>query len=88
MQWEIKVLKHGGGWHFTSADIDSDGRDEFLYSLGSNEVIALDNDAPDHILWRVPLSATPDTPVIADIDNDGLAEIIVSTYDGYLNILK
>ena len=88
VQWEIKVLKHGGGWHFTSADIDSDGRDEFLYSLGSNEVIALDNDAPDHILWRVPLSATPDTPVIADIDNDGLAEIIVSTYDEYLNVLK
>ncbi|MDQ1328270.1 MAG: hypothetical protein QG641_1555, partial [Candidatus Poribacteria bacterium] len=79
---------HGGGWHFTSADIDSDGRDEFLYSLGSNEVIALDNDAPDHILWRVSLNSTPDTPVIADIDIDNLAEIIVCTSDGYLNVLK
>ena len=50
--------------------------------------IALDNDAPNHILWRAPLSAQPDTPILADIDGDGLAEIVVCTSDGYLNVLK
>jgi outer membrane protein assembly factor BamB len=87
IQWRIDGLTSGSG-HFTSADIDSDGRDEFLYSLGTNEIIALDNDAPNNILWRAKLPATSDTPVIADIDNDGLAEIIVCTSDGYINILK
>ncbi len=87
VQWEIKGLSHGGGGHFVSGDIDSDGRDEFLFSLGSNEIIALDNDAKDHILWKAPLPSTPDTPILADIDNDGFAEIIVCTSDGYLNVL-
>lgn len=88
VQWQIEGLTHGGGGHFTSADIDSDGHYEFLYSLGTNEVIALDNDAPDHILWRAKLPSMPDTPIIADIDNDGFAEIVVCTSDGYLNVLK
>ena len=91
IKWQVEGLKsHGSmsGGHFTSGDIDSDGRDEFLYPLGSNEIIALDNDAPDHILWRAHLDAEPGTPILADIDGDGLAEIIVCTTDGYLNIVK
>jgi hypothetical protein len=91
VKWQVEGLKghgSGSGGHFTSGDIDSDGRDEFLYPLGSNEIIALDHDAPDHILWRAHLEAEPDTPVIADVDGDGLAEIIVCTTDGYLNVLK
>jgi len=91
IKWQVEGLKsHGSmsGGHFTSGDIDSDGRDEFLYPLGSNEIIALDNDVPDHILWRARLDAEPGTPILADIDGDGLAEIIVCASDGYLNILK
>lgn len=86
-KWQVEGLSHAGG-HFTSCDIDSDGRDEFLYSLGSKEIIALDDDAPGHILWRVHLDANPDTPVLADVDGDGFAEVIVCTSDGYLNVLK
>jgi len=90
-KWKVDGLKPNGGYsggHFTSADIDSDGRDEFLFPLGSNEIIALDHDVPNHILWRVSLDAEPGTPIIADIDDDGLAEIVTCTSDGYLNILK
>ena len=81
---------HGSmsGGHFASGDIDSDGRDEFLYPLGSNEIIALDNDVPSHILWRARLAAEPGTPILADIDGDELTEIIVCTSDGHVNILK
>jgi outer membrane protein assembly factor BamB len=91
MKWQVAGLQsHGSmsGGHFASGDIDSDGRDEFLYPLGSNEIIALDHDAPNHILWRAHLSAEPDTPILADIDGDGFAELIVCTTDGYLNVLK
>ncbi len=90
-KWQIDGLQghgSGSGGHFASGDIDSDGRDEFLYPLGSNEIIALDHDAPDHILWRARLDAEPETPILADIDGDGLAEILVCTTDGYLNVLK
>jgi len=91
VKWGVDGLRsHGSmsGGHFASGDIDSDGRDEFLYPLGSNEIIALDHDAPNHTLWRAHLSAEPDTPILADIDGDGFAEIIVCTTDGYLNVLK
>ena len=82
------VKAHGGNSHFASGDIDSDGRDEFIYPLGPNEIIAVDHDAPDHILWRAHVASQPGTPVLADIDGDGLAEIVVCTVDGYLNVLK
>lgn len=91
VKWQVEGLQpHGSmsGGHFTSGDIDSDGRDEFLYPLGSNEIIALDNDVPSHILWRARLAAEPGTPILADIDGDELTEIIVCTSDGHVNILK
>ena len=56
--------------------------------LFRSEIIAVDHDASDHILWRAHLSAQPDSPILADVDGDGLAEIIVCTSDGYLNVLK
>ncbi|MBD3184636.1 PQQ-binding-like beta-propeller repeat protein [Candidatus Poribacteria bacterium] len=90
VKWEVKDLKsHGSmsGGHFASGDIDSDGYDEFLYPLGSNELIALDHHADNHVLWRVVLSADPGTPILADVDGDGLAEILVCTSDGFLNVL-
>lgn len=91
VKWQIDGIKsHASmsGGHFASGDIDSDGRDEFIYSLGPNEIIALDHDVPNHVLWRAKVAAQPDTPILADVDGDGLAEIVVCTADGYLNILK
>lgn len=86
--WQIENLGNSSGGHFTSGDINSDGKDEFLFSLASNEIIALSHDVTGHILWRKRLGATPDTPILADIDGDGLTEIIVCTSDGYINVLK
>ncbi|MGQ9608032.1 MAG: FG-GAP repeat domain-containing protein [bacterium] len=86
--WQIENLENSSSGHFTSCDINSDGKDEFLFSLVSNEIIALFHDVTGHILWRKRLGAIPDTPVLADIDGDGLAEIIVCTSDGYINVLK
>jgi len=91
VKWQVEGLQpHSSmsGGHFASGDIDSDGHDEFLYPLGSNEIIALDHDEPSHVLWRAPLTSEPGTPILADIDGDELMEIIVCTNDGYVNILK
>ena len=91
VKWQIEDLQNHNSYstgHFASGDIDSDGCDEFLYPLGSNELIAADFHASNHVLWRVPLQSEPGTPILADIDGDGLAEILVCTQDGYLNILK
>ncbi|MBM3215072.1 hypothetical protein FJZ36_09180 [Candidatus Poribacteria bacterium] len=87
LRWEVGGV-NGSGGHVTSGDIDSDGRDEFLYPLASRELIAFDDAAPGHVLWRVSLGGNPDTPLIADVDDDGMAEIVVFTDDGFLNVLK
>jgi len=91
VRWEVADIapNHSNpGGHFATGDIDGDGRDEFIYPTGSGELLAFSEDAPGHVLWRVQLSAEAETPVIADVDGDGLAEIVVATADGFLNVLK
>jgi hypothetical protein len=91
VRWEVPGVEpnhSNSGGHFAAADIDGDGRDEFIYPSGSRELIALSETADGHILWRVQLPAEPETPIIADVDGDGRAEILVVTTDGFLNVLK
>ena len=91
IRWEASDIQpnhSNSGGHFASGDIDGDGRDEFIYPSGSGELIALSETAPGHVLWRVQLPAEPETPIIADVDGDGLAEILVVTADGFLNVLR
>ena len=91
VKWQVEDLQSHNSYstgHFASGDIDSDGCDEFLYPLGSNELIAIDHHSPNHILWRAPLESESGTPILADVDGDRLAEILVCTQDGFLNILK
>ncbi|MDP2685879.1 MAG: T9SS type A sorting domain-containing protein [Aequorivita sp.] len=61
----------------TLADIDNDGVDEIIYGIW-NTLYALKGDGT--ILWEKPVSGTillP--PAVADLNNDGILEIILNT---------
>jgi hypothetical protein len=72
-----------------SADIDGDGRDNFLIGLPNGDLIALGerNGAPV-VLWIKRFDYGVRDTIVADVDGDGLLEIIVEMEDGSVRILK
>jgi len=76
----------------TVGDIDEDGKKEILY-ISSNRVIALEDDlSPKWISDQLPVrdpsiggySARNSTPLIVDIDSDGIPEIVIGHGTGSL----
>jgi outer membrane protein assembly factor BamB len=72
-----------------SGDLDGDGRDNFLVGLPNGDLLALDeHNGAGLILWKVSLDAGVREAILADVDGDGLLEIIVETEDGRVRVLK
>lgn len=67
-----------------SADLDGDGRAEFLFGIG-NSIQCINSQG---LKWSVNSGATPGEIALADVDRDGRLEIIVCTRDGYLKVYK
>jgi hypothetical protein len=71
-----------------SGDLEGDGRDEFLVGLVSGDLVAVrEEDGRGTVLWRTALDGAIRDTVVADVDGDGRAEIIVETDDGLVRIL-
>jgi len=72
-----------------AGDLDGDGRDNFLVGLSSGELVALDEqNGRGIVLWRKTLNAAIRDTLLADLDGDRLAEIIVETDDGRLRVFR
>lgn len=86
IRWEVPLA--GSFTSTVTADIDGDGRDEFLVGV-DRRVVAVGETAEGDgaIHWKCELPATPTTPTIADTDGDGLAELIVMGDDGVVYCL-
>jgi len=68
-----------------AADLDGRRGDELLYAAG-NEVIAVTGDRQGgRVLWKWNAGASLSMPVIADVDEDGEAEVIVVSGDGVVH---
>jgi outer membrane protein assembly factor BamB len=85
LKWELKTPKC---WTDTIvADVDGDGRPEFV--LAGNAITAIKAVDANHgqILWEAPAPNSL-TPLVADLDGDGQGEIIVGCGDGKLRVFK
>src|SRR5207302_10568629 len=70
------------------ADVDGDGRDEFLTRAGNLLVCVRGDRAPGpRLKWSVPLPASPSQLTMADADNDGFLDILYTGSDGYVHCL-
>lgn len=67
-----------------TADLDGDGRDEFLFGIGNSLQCVGDKG----LEWNLSLKAAPGELALADVDRDGKLEIIVATNDGYVRVYK
>jgi len=70
-----------------AADLDGRPGDELLYAAGAKLVAITGDRAGGHILWQWQGPAALSMPAIADIDGDGLAEIVVQAADGSVHCL-
>jgi hypothetical protein len=70
------------------ADLDGDGRDEFLARAG-NALVCLrgDSAAGPRMKWTVALPAAPSQLTIADADNDGWLDVLYTGSDGFVHCL-
>jgi outer membrane protein assembly factor BamB len=73
----------------TAGDLDGDGRDNFLVGLSNGELVALDEkNGRGFVLWQTTLDAAMRETQMADLDGDGLAEIIAETDDGRIRVFR
>lgn len=82
--WRMPMPADGINDSPVSADIDSDGRDEVLFSRGRTlYCIGTDKTGKRGVVkWTLDLPAWVSSPVVADVDANGLADILVTGGDG------
>ena len=68
-----------------TADVDGDELPEFVASLAAFKAV---DQTHGKLLWEVDAPVSNLSPVINDIDGDGVCEIIVGLRDGTLRVYK
>jgi outer membrane protein assembly factor BamB len=88
LKWSLAL--RGQGSDVAAADVDGDGRIEFLFGCSDGCLYAVGSavdGTEGRVLWRVDLGAPVGPPSVADVDGDGYAEVLVATADGCLQVL-
>ncbi len=80
VKWTLEVDIKGD---IVTADIDGDGVSEFI-GAGSRIYAIKGESEGGKVLWSLDLDRSLSAPVVADVDGDRLAEVLVVTADGYL----
>jgi len=72
-----------------TTDINHDGIEEFIYGSGTQlKAVARRPDQDSLIVWQIDLPCIIDQVVVADVDGDAMAEILVGGRDGKLYCIK
>jgi outer membrane protein assembly factor BamB len=79
-RWTVPLGAASGGC--VAADVDGDGRKEFVFGCEDGRLIALG--AGGRKVWELALPAALGAPIICDVDGSGRMAILVSCADGNL----
>ncbi|MCC6442867.1 MAG: hypothetical protein IT210_05345 [Armatimonadetes bacterium] len=86
--WRMPSPIPGNPTGSASADIDSDGRDEALFTSGHTLYCFGTRNRKGKILWQLDLPAPVGPPAIADTEGRGEASILLSGGDGYVYCIR
>ena len=67
-----------------SGDVDGDGRDEFLFGSGTKLVCVEREEETLRRCWTLEVEGRSSDVALADADEDGFLDIVVTTTDGYV----
>ncbi|HPK03671.1 MAG TPA: VCBS repeat-containing protein [Candidatus Sumerlaeota bacterium] len=87
LRWTLAIAEGDAGDSFVGCDLDGDGRDEVLLCTPQELVAVGEREGAGAILWRLALAAPCHEPVVADVDGDGAAEILLPCDDGRLYVV-
>jgi outer membrane protein assembly factor BamB len=85
-KWIFEIPGHPDFSNPCAADIDGDGKMEYLLGCMDGKLYCLNGEDGSQA-WTFDFGAAVGDPVVADTDNDGIAEILVVA-DGYLVCLE
>jgi outer membrane protein assembly factor BamB len=88
LNWSLPLGTTSSG--VAAADVDGDGKPEFLFGTADGRLIALRGgaDAQRRVLWELTLPAALGPPIVCDVEGDGKMAILVSCADGRLYCVK
>ncbi len=88
IKWSVNNLDHRVS-NCVTVDINGDGVEEFVYGSGTQlRAVAKRPGQKSPIIWQIDLPAAIDHLVVADIDGDSWAEILVSSNNGKIYCVK
>jgi outer membrane protein assembly factor BamB len=89
LRWELDLGSAPNASSIVAADLDGDGRDEFLVGLPNGRLVCLGEEAPGtgNIDWTATFDSAVANPIVVDLDGDGVAELVVATADGQVRWL-
>jgi hypothetical protein len=88
-RWTLDLGTSPNATSVIAADVDGDGRDEFVVGLPDGRLLCIGEgaDGLGRITWSIAFEAAVSNPIVVDLDGDGIAELVVATADGQVRWL-
>jgi len=85
VRWEFAL--EASASDVAAGDVDGDGRPEFVFGTSHGALYALgDGDDGPRLVWKVDAGSGLGAPILADVNGDGVCEIIAASVEGYVNV--
>lgn len=88
LKWSLPLGTTSSG--VVAADLDGDGKPEFLFGTADGRLIALwgGSDAGRRTMWELTFPAALGMPIVCDVDGSGRMAVLVGCADGNLYCVK
>ena len=88
MKWRLPAPAPGNVAGCASGDLDGDGRDEALFTIGQELVCVGSNEAEGSLEWKLHLPVVCGPPTLAVLESGGTLSVLLAGSDGYVYCVR